>query len=104
VFVFAQVLPDYVKGLLNIIPQGKISEQQFNQFAKLAALQHRAKDSLYTPTMYVSTLYSLDSLHNLICLFFHVLTFSPYMNNFWKSESKYDIIININFCILTPNF
>nr|XP_021331574.1 unconventional myosin-XV [Danio rerio] len=49
---YNQVLPDYLKGLLNIVPQGKISEQQFNQFAKLAALQHRAKDSLYTPTIH----------------------------------------------------
>ncbi|KAK7166705.1 hypothetical protein R3I93_006462 [Phoxinus phoxinus] len=54
---YNQVLPDYVKGLLNIIPQGKISEQQFNQFAKLAALQHRAKDSLYTPTIHELTEY-----------------------------------------------
>ncbi|TRY64413.1 hypothetical protein DNTS_017109, partial [Danionella cerebrum] len=47
------VLPDYLKGLLNIVPQGKISEQQFNQFAKLAALQHRSKDTgLYAPTIH----------------------------------------------------
>ncbi len=66
VFVFAQVLPDYLKGLLNVVPQGKISEQQFNQFAKLAALQHRAKDSLYTPTMYVScTLCTFSYSYNL---------------------------------------
>ncbi|KTF89107.1 hypothetical protein cypCar_00017471, partial [Cyprinus carpio] len=51
------VLPDYLKGLLNVVPQGKISEQQFNQFAKLAALQHRAKDSLYTPTIHELTEY-----------------------------------------------
>ncbi|ROI62435.1 Unconventional myosin-XV [Anabarilius grahami] len=54
---YNQVLPDYLKGLLNIVPQGKISEQQFNQFAKLAALQHRAKDSLYTPTIHELTEY-----------------------------------------------
>ncbi|XP_052401798.1 unconventional myosin-XV [Carassius gibelio] len=54
---YNQVLPDYLKGLLNVVPQGKISEQQFNQFAKLAALQHRAKDSLYTPTIHELTEY-----------------------------------------------
>ncbi|XP_016386909.1 unconventional myosin-XV-like [Sinocyclocheilus rhinocerous] len=54
---YNQVLPDYLKGLLNVVPQGKISEQQFNQFAKLAALQHRAKDSLYAPTIHELTEY-----------------------------------------------
>ncbi|KAL7846059.1 hypothetical protein AOLI_G00242510 [Acnodon oligacanthus] len=49
---YNQVLPDYLKGLLNILPQGKVSEQQFNQIAKLAALQHRTKDSLYVPTIH----------------------------------------------------
>ncbi|KAA0722587.1 Unconventional myosin-XV [Triplophysa tibetana] len=49
---FNQVLPDYLKSLLNVVPQGKISDQQFNQYAKLAALQHRAKESLYTPTIH----------------------------------------------------
>ncbi|XP_076846163.1 unconventional myosin-XV [Brachyhypopomus gauderio] len=49
---YNQVLPDYLKSLLSVVPQGKISEQQFNQVAKLAALQHRAKDGLYTPTIH----------------------------------------------------
>ncbi|XP_057186832.1 unconventional myosin-XV-like [Triplophysa rosa] len=49
---FNQVLPDYLKSLLNVVPQGKISDQQFHQYAKLAALQHRAKESLYTPTIH----------------------------------------------------
>uniref|UniRef100_A0A3B1K1Z0 FERM central domain-containing protein n=1 Tax=Astyanax mexicanus TaxID=7994 RepID=A0A3B1K1Z0_ASTMX len=46
-----QVAPDYLKGLLNVVPQGKASEQQFQQVAKLAALQHRAKDSAYLPSL-----------------------------------------------------
>ncbi|XP_073722285.1 unconventional myosin-XV [Misgurnus anguillicaudatus] len=54
---YNQVLPDYLKGLLNVVPQGKISDQQFHQYAKLAALQHRAKDSLYTPTIHEITEY-----------------------------------------------
>uniref|UniRef100_A0A3B3TDM0 Myosin XVA n=1 Tax=Paramormyrops kingsleyae TaxID=1676925 RepID=A0A3B3TDM0_9TELE len=45
-----QVLPDYLKALLNTIPQGKVSEQQLQQLSKLAALQHRASDSVYLPT------------------------------------------------------
>ncbi|KAI4902886.1 hypothetical protein NFI96_000218 [Prochilodus magdalenae] len=49
---YNQVLPDYLKGLLNVLPPGKVSEQQFNQIAKLAALQHRTKDSLYSPTIH----------------------------------------------------
>lgn len=46
-----KVLPDYLKALLSIVPQGKASEQQLQQIARLAALQHRAKDSIYLPTV-----------------------------------------------------
>uniref|UniRef100_W5MCF5 Myosin XVA n=1 Tax=Lepisosteus oculatus TaxID=7918 RepID=W5MCF5_LEPOC len=48
---YNQVLPDYLKALLNVVPQGKVSEQQLQQVSKLAALQHRAKDSIYLPTV-----------------------------------------------------
>ncbi|KAG9343031.1 hypothetical protein JZ751_015249 [Albula glossodonta] len=48
---FNQVVPDHLKALLNVLPQGKISEQHFQQLSKLAALQHRAKDSIYLPTV-----------------------------------------------------
>ncbi|XP_066545291.1 unconventional myosin-XV [Amia ocellicauda] len=48
---YNQVLPDYLKALLNVIPQGRVSEQQLQQVSKLAALQHRAKDSIYLPTV-----------------------------------------------------
>ncbi|XP_035261236.1 unconventional myosin-XV-like [Anguilla anguilla] len=48
---YNQVLPDYLKALLNVLPQGKVSEQLLQQVSKLAALQHRAKDSIYLPTM-----------------------------------------------------
>ncbi|XP_036422587.1 unconventional myosin-XV isoform X1 [Colossoma macropomum] len=48
---YNQVAPDYLKGLLNVVPQGKASEQQLQQVSKLAALQHRAKDSIYLPTI-----------------------------------------------------
>ncbi|XP_029433068.1 unconventional myosin-XV [Rhinatrema bivittatum] len=48
---YNQVLPDYLKGLFNIVPQMKLSEQQFQQISRLAALQHRAKDSIYLPTL-----------------------------------------------------
>lgn len=46
-----QVLPDYLKALLSVVPQGKPSEQHMQQIARLAALQHRAKDSIYLPTL-----------------------------------------------------
>lgn len=49
---YNQVSPDYLKGLLNVVPQGKASEQQLQQVSKLAALQHRAKDSLYLPSIH----------------------------------------------------
>ncbi|XP_043925992.1 unconventional myosin-XV [Protopterus annectens] len=48
---YNQVLPDYLKGLLNIIPRGKASDPQLQQISKLTALQHRAKDSVYLPTI-----------------------------------------------------
>lgn len=47
----SKVLPDYLKALLSIVPQGKASEQQLQQIARLATLQHRAKDSVYLPTV-----------------------------------------------------
>ncbi|XP_033907714.3 unconventional myosin-XV isoform X1 [Acipenser ruthenus] len=48
---YNQVLPDYLKALLTVLPQGKVSEPQLQQVSKLAALQHRAKDSIYLPTV-----------------------------------------------------
>uniref|UniRef100_A0A8C2G385 Myosin XVAa n=1 Tax=Cyprinus carpio TaxID=7962 RepID=A0A8C2G385_CYPCA len=49
---YNQVSPDYLKGLLSVVPHGKASEQQLQQVSKLAALQHRAKDSIYLPTFH----------------------------------------------------
>ncbi|KAH0632036.1 hypothetical protein JD844_020060 [Phrynosoma platyrhinos] len=48
---YNQVLPDYLKGLFNTIPPVKPSEQQLQQVSRLAALQHRAKDSVYLPAL-----------------------------------------------------
>ncbi|XP_038551772.1 unconventional myosin-XV [Micropterus salmoides] len=48
---YNQVLPDYLKALLSVVPQGKASEQHLQQIARLAALQHRAKDTVYLPTL-----------------------------------------------------
>eukprot|EP00079_Xenopus_tropicalis_P038968 XP_017952739.1 PREDICTED: unconventional myosin-XV [Xenopus tropicalis] len=47
---YNQVLPDYLKGLFNVVSHMKTTEQQFQQISRLAALQHRAKDSVYLPT------------------------------------------------------
>ncbi|XP_028842547.1 unconventional myosin-XV isoform X2 [Denticeps clupeoides] len=49
---YNQIFPDYLKGLMSVVPQAKASEQQLQQVAKLAALQHRAKDSAYLPTVH----------------------------------------------------
>uniref|UniRef100_A0A8P4JZW8 Myosin XVAb n=1 Tax=Dicentrarchus labrax TaxID=13489 RepID=A0A8P4JZW8_DICLA len=49
---YNQVLPDYRKGLLNVLPHGKVSDQQFHQISKLAALQHRAKDIIFIPSIH----------------------------------------------------
>ena len=49
-----QVLPDYLKALLNVVPQGKVTDQLLQQVSKLAALQHRAKDNIYVPTTCVN--------------------------------------------------
>ncbi|XP_070398919.1 unconventional myosin-XV [Nothobranchius furzeri] len=48
---YNQVLPDYLKALLSVVPPGKPSEQHVQQISRLAALQHRAKDSVYLPTL-----------------------------------------------------
>ncbi|XP_027730437.1 unconventional myosin-XV [Vombatus ursinus] len=48
---YSQVLPDYLKGLFNTLPTEQPSEQQRQQVSKLAALQHRAKDSVYLPSV-----------------------------------------------------
>ncbi|GCB73718.1 hypothetical protein scyTo_0002799 [Scyliorhinus torazame] len=45
------IFPDYLKGLLHILNQDMMSDNQLQQVSKLAALQHRAKDSLYLPTI-----------------------------------------------------
>ncbi|TDH15756.1 hypothetical protein EPR50_G00013070 [Perca flavescens] len=49
---YNQILPDYRKGLLNVLPHGKVSDQQFHQISKLAALQHRAKDIVFIPSIH----------------------------------------------------
>ncbi|XP_062304936.1 LOW QUALITY PROTEIN: unconventional myosin-XV [Osmerus eperlanus] len=49
---YNQVLPDYRKGLLSVLSRGKVSEQQFHQISKLAALQHRAKELAFTPSIH----------------------------------------------------
>ncbi|NXG69943.1 MYO15 protein, partial [Baryphthengus martii] len=47
---YNQVLPDYLKGLFTILPPARPGEQNFPHVAKLAALQHRAKDHHQLPT------------------------------------------------------
>ncbi|XP_061848080.1 unconventional myosin-XV [Colius striatus] len=47
---YNQVLPDYLKGLFTILPPARPGEHHFPQVAKLAALQHRAKDHHHLPT------------------------------------------------------
>nr|XP_029135166.1 unconventional myosin-XV-like [Labrus bergylta] len=49
---YNQILPDYRKGLLNVLPHGKVSDQQFHQISKLATLQHRAKDIIFIPSIH----------------------------------------------------
>ena len=47
----SQVLPDFLKTLMSVVPQGQASDQQLQQVSRLAALQHRAKDTVYLPTL-----------------------------------------------------
>ncbi|XP_071617264.1 unconventional myosin-XV [Heliangelus exortis] len=47
---YNQVLPDYLKGLFTVLPSARLGEQHFPHVAKLAALQHRAKDRHHVPT------------------------------------------------------
>ncbi|XP_077460372.1 unconventional myosin-XV [Stigmatopora argus] len=59
---YNQILPDYRKGLLNILPPGKVSDQQFHQISKLAALQHRAKDIIFIPSIHELSEYIATAL------------------------------------------
>uniref|UniRef100_A0A8C2Z3M1 MyTH4 domain-containing protein n=1 Tax=Cyclopterus lumpus TaxID=8103 RepID=A0A8C2Z3M1_CYCLU len=40
---YNQVLPDYLKALLSVVPQGQASDPHLQQIARLAALQHRPR-------------------------------------------------------------
>ncbi|XP_061685358.1 unconventional myosin-XV [Syngnathoides biaculeatus] len=59
---YNQILPDYRKGLLNVLAPGKVSDQQFHQISKLAALQHRAKDIVFIPSIHELSEYIAASL------------------------------------------
>ncbi|XP_068434504.1 unconventional myosin-XV [Clinocottus analis] len=48
---YNQVLPDYLKALLSVVPPGKASDPHLQQIARLSALQHRAKDTIYLPAL-----------------------------------------------------
>ena len=48
--IFNQVAPDYLEGLLLIIPNEKLSEETIPQIARIAALLHRAADMEHMPT------------------------------------------------------
>nr|XP_061804993.1 unconventional myosin-XV-like [Nerophis lumbriciformis] len=48
---YNQVLPDYLKALLSVVSLSKASEQHLQQLARLAALQHRAKDAVNLPAI-----------------------------------------------------
>ena len=75
VCVYLQILPDYRKGLLNVLPDGKVSDQQFHQISKLAALQHRAKDIVFVPSMWANRhLFSVYRIHPGPKSVFHLLT------------------------------
>ncbi|XP_069763279.1 unconventional myosin-XV isoform X2 [Narcine bancroftii] len=48
---YNQIVADYVKGLFHVLSRETISENKLQQVSKLAALQHRAKDSIYLPAI-----------------------------------------------------
>ncbi|KAM8842059.1 uncharacterized protein myo15ab isoform 4-T5 [Synchiropus picturatus] len=49
---YNQILPDYRKGLLSLLPLGAVSEQLLHQVSKLSALQHRARDMASVPSIH----------------------------------------------------
>lgn len=48
--VFNQVAPDYLEGLLIIIPHEKLSEDHIQQISRIASLLHRAAEMEQMPT------------------------------------------------------
>uniref|UniRef100_A0A3B4A4D0 MyTH4 domain-containing protein n=1 Tax=Periophthalmus magnuspinnatus TaxID=409849 RepID=A0A3B4A4D0_9GOBI len=63
---YNQILPDYRKGLLNTLPQGKVSDQQYHQISKLSALQHRAKDIIFIPSIHELSEYIAPPLFKML--------------------------------------
>ncbi|KAM8880381.1 unconventional myosin-XV [Spinachia spinachia] len=59
---YNQILPDYRKGLLNVLALAKVSDQHLRQISKLAALQHRAKDVAFVPSIHELSEYIATSL------------------------------------------
>ena len=49
--VFNQIAPDYLEGLLLVMPGEQLAQEQIYELAKLAALLHRAADLTHMPTM-----------------------------------------------------
>ncbi|KAJ3601061.1 hypothetical protein NHX12_032034 [Muraenolepis orangiensis] len=45
---YNQVLPDFLKTLMSVVPQGTGSDQQLQQISRLAALQHRGSQQWLT--------------------------------------------------------
>ena len=49
--VFNQIAPDYLEGLLLVMPSEQIDQDVVYQVAKVAALLHRAADMDHVPTL-----------------------------------------------------
>ena len=52
--VFNQIAPDYLEGLLLVMPSEQIDQDIVYQVAKVAALLHKAADMDHVPTLKVS--------------------------------------------------
>ena len=51
--VFNQIAPDYLEGLLLVMPSEQIDQDIVYQVAKVAALLHKAADMDHVPTLKV---------------------------------------------------
>ena len=49
--VFNQIAPDYLEGLLLVMPSEQIDQELVYQVAKVASLLHRAADMDHVPTL-----------------------------------------------------
>ena len=67
--VFNQIAPDYLEGLLLVMPSEQIDQDIVYQVAKVAALLHKAADMDHVPTLKVRNINAVSIMLTVITYF-----------------------------------